>query len=272
MISIVECELNKYPVFKKYFHSLIRKALQASNPEQNVLIGLLSDSAPESKENLKQLENVLGLGDSNCKDFKEIFHNVGNHDVADLGKTNDFIHDVLTEVEAFEYLHSQNFTDIVYIPPNSVQSTPDFAAYRNGYRYTIEASRVNLPQSQRKQVEPFFLNGWLKALSSDKAKEPFFNTLFPKYKNEYLNQVEPFCRAKEYCGIIIVSVGDRFFVSQRTRDEFLMLPKTTEDALLRVWQELKRNNHCPYLHHIVLIVGRNLTYTYPNFLKKARND
>ena len=270
MDSIVECELNKYPVFKKYFHSLIRKALQASIPERNVLIRLLSDLAPESKESLKQLEDVLELGDSNCTAFKEIFHNIGNHGVADLGKTNDFIHDVLTEVEAFEYLHSQNFTDIGYIPPNSVQSTPDFTAYRDGYQYAIEASRVNLPQSEHKQVKPFFRNRWIKGLGSDEAKEPFFNTLFPKYENKYLKQVEPFCRAGGYCGIVILSTGDRFFVSQWTRDEFTMLPRTTEDALIRVWQKLKKNNHCPYLHHIVFVVRRRgSTYTYPNFLERS---
>jgi len=266
MLSIVECELNKYSLVKKYFHPLIRKVLQASNAEQNILIGLLSDSATESKENLKQLENVLELGNSNCENFKKIFHGVGSLDTANLKKTNEAIHNVLTEIEAFEYLHNQNFTNIACILRDLPRPTVDFVAYRNTHQYAIEASRISLPQSQRKQVVPFFSNKWIKALSSAEAKQPFSYTLLTKIKHEYSQQVESFCQAKKGCrGIVLVSTGGRFFISQWTRDEFYMLPMTTKNILPPVWQELKKNNHCPYLYHIVFIVKRNLTYTYPDF-------
>jgi hypothetical protein len=272
-IKEVECELNKYPLVRKYFYPLIRRVLQASDTEQNILIGLLSDSASESKENLKQLENVLELGNSNCENFKKIFHGVGSLDTANLKKPNEAIHNVLTEIEAFEYLHNQNFTNIAYILRDLPRPTVDFVAYRNTHQYAIEASRISLPQSQRKQVASFFSNKWIKALSSEEAKAPFFNTLFPKIKREYSQQVEPFCRAKKRCrGIVLVSTGGRFFISQWTRDEFYMLPMTTKNILPPVWQELKKNNHCPYLYHIVFIVERNLTYTYPDFLSELKEQ
>jgi hypothetical protein len=263
MLSIVECELNKYPLVKKYFHPLIKKALQALDTEQNILIRLLSDPASESKENLKQLENVLELGNSNCQNFKKIFHDVKRPSMDD---TNKAIHDVLAEIETFEYLHNQKFTNIAYIPPNALLSSPDFTAYRNTRQYAIEASRLGQPQSQHKRVKPFFSNKWIKALSSAEAKQPFIDTLLTKIKREYSQQVEPFCRVKKGCrGIVLVSTGTRFFISRWTRDEFGMLPMTAKNALLRVWQELKMNNHCPYLYHIVFIVKRNLTYTHPDF-------
>lgn len=276
MLSIVECELNKYPLVRKYFYPLIRKVLQASDAEQNILIGLLSDSAPQSKENLKQLENVLELGDSSCENFKKIFHDVKKPSMDD---TNKAIHDMLAEIEAFEYLHNQKFTNIAYIPPNALLSSPDFTAYRNTRQYAIEASRLGRPQSQHKRVKPFFStnlssNGAaIKALSSAEAKQPFIDTLLTKINREYSQQVEPFCRVKKGCrGIVLVSTGRRFFISRWTRDEFGMLPMTAKNALLRVWQELKMNNHCPYLYHIVFIVKRNLTYIYPDFLSEMKEQ
>jgi len=267
MTSLGATRLNEYPLLKQYFGPVLKKpagkVIQSSD-EQNILVATLSDPSPESKHNLEQLERVLKLGKTKCQDFGCIFRRVKNLSVTNPCKANEAIHDVIVEVEAFEYLHNHKFTKITRLG-ESPQCTVDFAAHRSGNTYAIEATRLGVPESQHKQVKPFFKHAVSKGLSGVDAHEPFVYSLLSKTKAEYA-QLDRFCKARRdgYRGIVVVSVGRRFFVSKHTRDEFSMLPNTAENALAEVWHKLRLNDSCPYLHHLVFIVGGNRTYTYPS--------
>jgi hypothetical protein len=260
MINIIKTELDKYPSIRKYFGSLVEKASQAPNPAANVLVALLSDSAVKSKENVNQFESVLRLGDSDCEHFKNIFLRIAKLGISDSQDFNRVILDILAEVEGFRYLHDQSFTDIVYVLPTPAQSTPDFTALKRGQLYAVEVSRLALPQSQRKKVKPFVSTPLFVGLNGKNSKEPFVNSLLAKIKDEYLQHIEPFCQAQcnSYYGIVIVSTGRWFFSSPCARKDFWILPKTSKEAVLRVWHELHICGNYSHLYSIVFIDGNHL--------------
>jgi hypothetical protein len=263
MVNVVKTELDKYPSIKKYFGSLVEKALQEPNPAANVLVALLSDPAVETKKNMAQLESVLRVGDSDCEYFNDIFSRIAKLDICDLQDANEVsnvILDILAEVEGFGYLHDQSFTHIAYVLPTPAQSTPDFTAFKEGQLYAVEVSRLALPQSQRKKVKPFVSTPSFVGLSGKNAREPFVNSLLAKIKAEYSQHIEPFCRAQSNScyGIVIVSTGRGFFSSRWARKDFWILPEASKKAVPRVWHELHICGNYSHLYSIVFIDSHHL--------------
>jgi hypothetical protein len=267
MSNLGPTRFNEYPLLKEYLGPVLEEPVKRvihSSDEQNILTAALSDPWAESKNSLRELEEVLRLGKAKCQDFGCIFRRLRNLSITSPYKANEVIHDIIVEVEAFEYLHNHRFTEITRLR-ESPKCTVDFVAHRSGNTYAIEATRLGIPQSPRKQVKPFLKDTLIKGLSGVNAHDRFVYSLSSKIKAEYA-QLDRFCKAQRdgHSGIVIVSVGRRFFISERTRDEFNILPNTAQNALAEVWHKLKMNDSCLYLNHLIFIVRRDRIYAFPD--------
>lgn len=268
--TMLKSQLLQYPVIQRYLGRLIQQRLQLSHPEMGVITGSILDRADElggaSRRDLQRLERDLGLGDSHCRNFEDIF---GLKSLPRDSKDADGkILDMLAEVKAFVYLHTGGFQDITYVLQEPSGRSVDYTAKRKDQCYAIEVTRIGLPQAQRKRPVCFVETPTLYGVASNDNTEQLQEVLADALGNKY-KQVKEFCQRQvpTYKGMLIITNGRDYFVTRYARRDMDMIPEAVYAALQKAWSTLMQENcgASEHLHHVIVVLGKapDKVLTYP---------
>jgi hypothetical protein len=166
----------------------------------------------------------------------------------------------LAEVRAFEFLLNIGCSDIAHLHREQGR-TVDFTASRQGTRYAVEVTRLNLPDSEKKKpikmLEAYLSDGRkFDMISVNDNVEPFRYTLQTCVEREY-RQLTEYIEGQnaEYSGLVIISAGIDYLVIRRVRTELHALRDEWRDILASVFDYLKESGRYSNLHGIFLIVA-----------------
>lgn len=268
--EIIMRNLEKYPFMKKFFGNIIKQRLQIECYTHGMLTANLLSHKKLTELDLKRLECVLKLGESYCRDFKQIFQGKRLPKQSEIADGQ--IIDIIAEVKAFEFLYSQDFKDIANIKRAAGARTVDFTAQRNKENYAIEATRLGLAQSQEKQPAHTYeidtisyakcedANGFrvtviTEGLNVCRLAREISDAIEGKY-----DQMKSFCQERNglWKGILFISSGRDFFAMCKYENkEYEITPtKDFRAAIEKVWEE--REGQANYIHHIVITRGKDL--------------
>ncbi|MFH1651559.1 MAG: hypothetical protein ABID87_05615 [Chloroflexota bacterium] len=271
--------LSKYEYISKFLGNATRKRLELAGYTRGMLTAHLDSEL--NKKDLIRLENTLQLGEKYCTDFKHIFkeRQLPNKDLAIDGE----IINILAEVKAFETLYNKGFQDIRKIKTEQGK-TVDFTATRNGQNYVAEVTRINIPVSEKKRPEPDgqkhikdnsgvnLASIYLYSSDTVMPKWEFTikSTIKEKYKqvDEYINSLNSQDRNAK--GIVIISVGRDYFVSNKYARGDMFLPRTLAQSLQNSFTELKQEVKYSCLKYIFFIEGKleSHVHIYPELIKE----
>jgi len=281
--SIVLNKLQEYPLLNNYLGRLIQQRLEIKGYEYGALTANLICAEENNDLSLTEIENALKIGGKHCDGFEDIFR-IGklskNPDIAD-GR----LLDLLAEVKTFQLLYTIGADNIVYLHQKSISMTVDFTSIINNERYAIEVTRLGLPESDNKKIEPTLerqilddngdLLGEFTFITTQDSEDPLQNTLKAAVLREY-KQIKQFIQNEQIYnkGILVISIGRDYFVSKYARRD-AFLPRTNQAALKKTIDDLYSNSGVSrdYLRHTVFIPGRPYPdiYIYPSFhLTKGR--
>lgn len=266
VVPDVRRALGPYPRISRYLSRLIRSRIGLGPIAGSALPSLIWDDDgsvleddPHSAGVLRNLEEALRKGENTCANFAGIFK--GIRLPKDGTQADGKILDVLAEVKTVDYLVHSGFAGITRVIPASTARTTDFVARRLGIRYAVETTRVGLAQSPRKKPKPFVITPLMVGLDRVGTLPAYLATLADAVERK-CRQIAGFIASvpDQHQGIVVVSLGWDFFVSQHARRDFF-LKQTRQDALVQTWQAAVAQY--PFLSHLVLVANPGSIVTFP---------
>ena len=268
-ITLVGVRLHDYPYSRKYLGKYIRTGFETPFLGENILFDVFS--VHESETCIEAMERVLEDGAKNCAGFSGIIK--GNLPL-DTRIANAQILDKLAEVEAYRWLRQQDIHSISKLSENG-EPTLDFVGEFQLVKYVIEVTRLGVPQSDRKKVEPISRED----IPMGQSGEPVPLTMWssnPATRQRIVNSIQAAIRSKNrqirtfieinpgYKCVLVISTGRGLFLSRElVREEVGGLPSTWRRSLGTAWEGLDPTVSS-LLEAVVLLDGRNERVSSPS--------
>ena len=246
----VEERLSSYPLISKWLGSWLEQLNGMGNPSDYRVI--LSEFEEQCSQDLKRLEEHLGLACKNCANFVSVFsekQSLGE----DINEANARILDKLAEIRAVIGLSRFGFKDIEFI------GTPDFAASSGNKRFLVEVTRLGASKGERADVWDDTPSGSVSVMYGDgKSNERLEYAIYHEAVYKYQQFKKPTIQSDGW--IVWVSLGRDYLTAGKYE-----LPGVStwvqmsipERALNHALEQIRCTGSYSNLSHVVLSLGRD---------------
>ena len=262
-VSLARLRLEQNPSIRELLGPWINPGFANPVLGQNILLDLLSDSPVSDEDDpttrkVHELERTLTLGKSSCQNFSGIFRKgLASDPLTANGQTLDS----LAEVEAFCWLMDNEFSSIRKLPERKVR-TVDFACDLAGRGFGVEVTRLGIPTSDSKRVDPIAGTNLWRLYEGERASAKISFSISDAVERKR-TQIKSYLRGNPAnSAFVVVSTGRRFVMSRRVvRRDAGALPGTWRKSVETAWYSLERGLQ-DQLVSIILLDGPNVAQ-YP---------